>query len=114
MNLASGLEQNPVRADLSMWLKKVMKICRKNCVAASKKPKAFGENEHLEAFPYHSWSFAWGILSRKANERIADIEFDDKYLHARLRDGRTINVSGILEGGILCVCGHHFKSNQDS
>jgi|SRR5581483_4457570 len=33
-----------------------------------------------------------GILSTKADERIAGIEFDDKYLHARLRDGRTISV----------------------
>ena len=140
-----------------------------------------------------------GILSSKADERVEGIDFDDQYLHARLRDGRTISVPlswyprllhatpeqrrnykldadgyaihwpdvdedlhvegllrgqpaapgtvlvgmrrisfapgqepavkiavseecekgdceqcpGVLEGGILCVCGHHLKSNQD-
>lgn len=139
-------------------------------------------------------------LSSKADERIAAIQFDDEYLHAQLREGRTISVPlswyprllhatleqrkhykltsdgheihwpdvdedltvegflrgeraapgsiprqlreltfapvqeprvkirvseecrrgdcdqcpGVLEGGILCVCGHHLKRNQDS
>jgi hypothetical protein len=139
-------------------------------------------------------------LSNKADERVEGIDFDQEYLHARLRDGRTISVPlswyprllhatpeqrrnyelvrdgyemhwpdvdedltaeaflrgwpavpgsipeemrritfapgqeprvkigvseecrrgdceqcpGMLGDGILCVCGHHLKSNQDS
>ncbi|HKR85634.1 MAG TPA: DUF2442 domain-containing protein [Terriglobales bacterium] len=32
------------------------------------------------------------MLSSKADERVTGIDFDDEYIHAGLRDGRTISV----------------------